>query len=62
MTFYLGSTKTDFAKQLQNMRQDKFTIIGYDPRGYGQSRPPNKKFTTNFLREDADDAAELMKV
>ena len=58
----LGSTKTDFAKQLKTMNRDHFTIIGFDPRGYGQSRPPDKEFTTNFLREDAEDAAELMKV
>lgn len=33
-----------------------------DPRGYGHSRPPDKKFSFNFLREDADDAAALMEV
>jgi len=44
------------------MNRNNFTLIGFDPRGYGQSRPPDKSFTLDFLREDADDAAELMKV
>ncbi|XP_076824408.1 serine hydrolase BPHL-like isoform X2 [Clavelina lepadiformis] len=57
----LGSTKTDFGPQLKKLNRKAFTIIGWDPRGYGQSRPPNKVFTTDFLQNDAEDAALLMK-
>uniref|UniRef100_H2YMA3 AB hydrolase-1 domain-containing protein n=1 Tax=Ciona savignyi TaxID=51511 RepID=H2YMA3_CIOSA len=57
----LGCTKTDFKPQLENLNRDKFTVIGWDPRGYGQSRPPNREFHNDFLFRDADDAVQLME-
>ena len=35
--------------------------MSFDPRGYGQSRPPARDFPTDFYQQDADDAAALMK-
>nr|XP_002127049.2 valacyclovir hydrolase-like [Ciona intestinalis] len=57
----LGSTKTDFKPQLENLNRDKFTVIGWDPRGYGQSRPPNRECKPDFIFRDAEDAVSLME-
>lgn len=57
----LGSALADFGPQLQTMDRDKFTVIGFDPRGYGQSIPPSREFPTDFFNRDASDAAGLMK-
>ncbi len=35
-------------------------VVSYDPRGYGQSRPPERDFPLDFYQRDADDAAALM--
>ena len=40
-----------------------YTVVSFDPRGYGRSRPPDKSFQTHpelFLRSDARDAYEVM--
>ncbi|WAR12425.1 BPHL-like protein [Mya arenaria] len=57
----LGSTRTDFSHQLQNFNKTDFTLIAIDPRGYGQSIPPNRDWPLEFLQRDADDAFELIK-
>lgn len=57
----LGSAMTDFGPQLQTMDRDKFTVIGFDPRGYGRSIPPTRDFPIDFFDRDARDAAGLMK-
>ncbi|ELU06268.1 hypothetical protein CAPTEDRAFT_156358 [Capitella teleta] len=57
----LGSAKTDFAYQMQNLNKDIFTLIAWDPRGYGQSRPPVRDWPEHFLRRDAEDAAQFME-
>ena len=36
-------------------------VVSFDPRGYGQSRPPRRAFPVDFYQQDADDAAALMK-
>ena len=38
------------------------TVIAFDPRGYGRSRPPRREFHPEFYYEDAFDAASLMRV
>ena len=63
----LGTTRTDFGPQLEYFGRDEsgYTVIAFDPRGYGGSRPPPRKFVTKpetFLTVDALDACELMKV
>ncbi|CAN9500752.1 unnamed protein product [Ophioblennius macclurei] len=57
----LGSSKTDFGPQLKSLNKERFTVIGWDPRGYGQSRPPNRDFPPDFFERDAKDAVDLMK-
>lgn len=37
-------------------------MVGWDPRGYGQSRPPDRDFPPDFFERDAKDAVDLMKV
>jgi len=44
------------------MNREKFTLIAWDPPGYGLSRPPERDFTGNYFRRDADLAAKLMQV
>ncbi|XP_061593306.1 valacyclovir hydrolase isoform X3 [Cololabis saira] len=57
----LGSTKTDFGPQLKSLNKERFTVVGWDPRGYGQSRPPDRDFPPDFFERDAKDAVDLMK-
>ncbi len=57
-----GSTRTDFGPQLRSLNKDRFTLVAWDPRGYGQSRPPDRDFPPDFFERDAKDAVDLMKV
>lgn len=57
-----GSTKTDFGPQLKSLNKERFTVVGWDPRGYGLSRPPDRDFPPDFFERDAKDAVDLMKV
>nr|XP_046247570.1 valacyclovir hydrolase isoform X3 [Scatophagus argus] len=57
----LGSTRTDFGPQLKSLNKERFTVVGWDPRGYGQSRPPGRDFPPDFFERDAKDAVDLMK-
>ncbi|XP_053605739.1 valacyclovir hydrolase-like isoform X2 [Plodia interpunctella] len=57
----LGTIWTDFQPQVEGFDREKFTLIVWDPPGYGKSRPPDKKFNENFYEIDADYAAEFMK-
>ena len=60
----LGTIETDFRPQMEHFGREGsgFTIVSFDPRGYGQSRP-NERFTegTNFFLSDAKDAHALMQ-
>lgn len=55
----LGTTQSDFAPQLKHLSKE-FTLVAFDPRGYGKSQPPLRDFPEDFFQRDADDAAELM--
>ena len=55
----LGSTQSDFAPQLRDLSKN-FTVVAFDPRGYGKTIPPWRDFPSTFFERDADDAAELM--
>ncbi|XP_055451121.1 valacyclovir hydrolase [Psammomys obesus] len=57
----LGTGKTDFSPQLQNLNKKRFTVVAWDPRGYGYSRPPDRDFPRDFFERDAKDAVGLMK-
>lgn len=52
----LGSGTTDFKPQINDLPKllPNFTIIAWDPPGYGKSIPPIRQFTTDFFAKDAD--------
>ena len=65
----LGTALEDFTRQLEffsgNEKKagSQFTIVGVDPRGYGESRPPTRDFQispVHFLKQDALDGHQLM--
>ena len=59
----LGTTRTDFGSQLDDkcgLDYSKFTLVAWDPPGYGRSQPPPRDFT-DFYNRDATHAANLMK-
>jgi valacyclovir hydrolase len=47
---------------LEGFDKSKFTLIAWDPPGYGYSRPPARVYDKNVYKRDADIAALLMKV
>jgi len=55
----IGTGQTDFPYQLDGL-SDEFTVISFDPRGYGRSRPPKRLFPLNYYEIDAEDAANVM--
>ena len=61
----LGSVQTDFPPQLEYFGRPEsgFTVVGFDPRGYGKSRPHKRKFSTYplFYETDANDAVGVMQ-
>ncbi|XP_043764583.1 valacyclovir hydrolase isoform X1 [Cervus elaphus] len=57
----LGSGETDFGPQIENLNKKLFTVVAWDPRGYGHSRPPDRDFPVDFFERDAKDAIDLMK-
>ena len=57
----IGTGLTDFRPQLERLNPELFTLIAWDPPGYGLSRPPEKDFN-DFYRKDAAIAAKLMEV
>lgn len=58
----LGTARSDFTPQMNYFgSRENFKIIAFDPRGYGHSRPPERKFSgRNTFIEDAKDAKSLM--
>ncbi|XP_077789438.1 serine hydrolase BPHL isoform X2 [Podarcis muralis] len=57
----LGSGQTDFGPQLKSMNKQQFTLVAWDPRGYGKSIPPLRDFPADFFERDAKDAVDLMQ-
>ena len=62
----LGTANSDFFPQLEYFGREKssYTIVGYDPMGYGNSRPPERNFeskTEIFFERDASDGHSLMQ-
>lgn len=55
----LGTATTDFLPQLEALDPTLFSIVGWDPPGYGHSRPPARDFT-DYFRRDADLAVTTM--
>ncbi|CAH1118971.1 unnamed protein product [Phaedon cochleariae] len=57
----MGSIWRDFKPQIDGFDRNKFTVVVWDPPGYGRSRPPLKKFTPKFYENDAECAHQFMK-
>src|SRR6266487_483429 len=57
----LGTTRTDFSPQLYGFDKSKFTLIAWDPPGYGFSRPHERNYNPKLFENDADLAAMMMK-
>ncbi|XP_067006287.2 valacyclovir hydrolase [Anabrus simplex] len=57
----LGSIWTDLKPQVENLDRTKFTIVAWDPPGYGKSRPPSRDFSPGFCERDAEWAVKLMQ-
>ena len=57
-----GSTRKDFGAQLENLNKDMFTMFSVDPQGYGKSFPLTRKWTMDYHKTDAENAATIMKV
>lgn len=58
----VGTIWSDFKPQVESLDRTRFTVIAWDPPGYGNSRPPNRKFTPNFYEEDAEATREFLNV
>ncbi|KAJ1165115.1 hypothetical protein NDU88_005544 [Pleurodeles waltl] len=56
----MGCGETDFGPQLKTLNKELFTVVAWDPRGYGRSIPPNRDFPPDFFERDAKDAVDLM--
>lgn len=57
----LGTIWSDFKSLITNIDKEKFTVVAFDPPGYGRSRPPNRNFNIDFYKNDAKCAHDLMK-
>ncbi|XP_058450955.1 valacyclovir hydrolase [Malaya genurostris] len=59
----LGTAWTDFKPQIEQFPSllPNYTIIAWDPPGYGKSRPPERQFGLDFFARDADAACSLME-
>jgi len=55
----LGTGESDFHYQIPWFGQH-YQVIAPDPRGYGQSRPPERDYPLGFYQRDAEDMLALM--
>lgn len=56
-----GTIWTDFKPQIEGLDKKIFSVIAWDPPGYGKSRPPDRTFPINFYERDAEYANNFMK-
>ncbi|XP_060526702.1 valacyclovir hydrolase isoform X2 [Cylas formicarius] len=57
----LGTIWSDFKPQIEQLDKNKFTVIAWDPPGYGHSRPPDRLFNLDFYTSDAEVAYNFLK-
>lgn len=62
LTFFSGTIQSDFAPQLNSMDRTKYTLLSWDPIGYGKSRPPERRYVDDFYVNDARVVGKLMEV
>ena len=59
----LGTSPTDFSPQIKELGDNpNLTVIGWDPPGYGGSRPPARTFPKEFFHRDAEMALKTMDI
>ena len=58
----LGSFRSHFRYQINGFNKEKFTLVLFDPHGYGKSIPPERTLTKESYQIDADTACGLMEV
>src|SRR5450432_4728164 len=56
----LGNGAGDFPAQIGWFAARRFSVVAPDPRGYGQSRPPQREYPLDFYHRDATDMFALM--
>ncbi len=56
----LGTGRTDFEHQVPWFSRTH-QVIALDPRGYGESRPPERDYPLDFYQRDAADVLALMR-
>jgi valacyclovir hydrolase len=54
--------QSDFAPQFKGLDKERYTLISWDPIGYGKSRPPQREFIPDFYVNDANVLGKLMEV
>lgn len=59
----MGYAEYAFQPQLDGLPKllDNYTIIAWDPPGYGKSRPPERTFSAGYYHRDAYIANALMR-
>jgi len=57
----MGSSRTDWSPQLQTLNKSKFTILAWDPPGFGYSSGPNHCDFVDLSQRDAEVAGKLLK-
>ncbi|XP_074493110.1 valacyclovir hydrolase-like [Sebastes fasciatus] len=57
----LGCSQITFLPQMKSLNKERFTLVNWDPRGYGRSCPPARDFPPDFFERDAKDGVDLMK-
>ncbi|KAI1304596.1 Valacyclovir hydrolase [Halotydeus destructor] len=58
-----GTTRSDLSPLLEGMDRSRFTLIAWDPPGYGFSKPPERNYElgAKLFEHDADMAVQLMR-
>uniref|UniRef100_A0A914W584 AB hydrolase-1 domain-containing protein n=1 Tax=Plectus sambesii TaxID=2011161 RepID=A0A914W584_9BILA len=57
----LGTWKMDFGPVLHKFDPAIYTVVVWDPPGYGKSRPPRRHYIAQVCRNDAQLALQLMR-
>ncbi|XP_023953437.2 valacyclovir hydrolase [Bicyclus anynana] len=58
----LGTIWTSYKEQIEGFDRNKFTLVVFDPPGFGKSYPPAREFTMDSYGNDADTGYQLMKI
>ncbi|OQV22483.1 putative Valacyclovir hydrolase [Hypsibius exemplaris] len=57
----IGTIETDFGAQMNELDQSIFTLVSWDPPGYGRFGDAERIWDVKMLDTDADFAVELMR-